>query len=252
MELYRLVLSIVFGALPSLIWLWYYLAKDLHPEPKKMILKVFFWGALATIPALFFQILFSEGLIYFQYLYSYSPVIAAYAPAANKIIKWFFIIALTEELCKYLVVRLLVLKSAQIDEPLDIMLYMVVAALGFAALENALYLFSPIEGLSFATVLKTTLLISFLRFIGATFLHTLCAALIGYFMALSSIRSKHRFRLTALGIFLAVVLHGLYNFSIIQLPLPFSIAVPVLIIFGLALFMVYDFDGIKKIKSIVI
>lgn len=223
-----------------MIWLFYYLQKDMHPEPKKMIVKVFFWGALATVPALFLQILASEALSRFPYF-----------PAAHPIIKWFFVIALTEEIVKYATVRLTVFQSGELDEPLDIMLYMVVGALGFAALENMLYLFSPIDGLSFGAVLTSTALISFLRFIGATFLHTLSSALVGYFMALSSLRARHRFRLTILGLALATFLHGLYNFSIIQLAYPLNVATPVLVIFGLAAFMVYDFDGIKKIKSIV-
>ena len=223
----------------------------MHPEPKRMILKVFFWGAVATIPALIFQIFFSEALNQFQYLsVFYSPEIAGYVPAINTFVKWFLVIAFTEELVKYLVVRFTVFGSGELDEPLDIMLYMVVAALGFAALENILYLFSPISGLSFDAVLRMTITISFLRFIGATFLHTLCSGLLGYFMALSSLRGKHRFRLTILGLALATLLHGLYNFSIISLRYPLNILMPAVIIFCLAAFMVYDFDGIKKIKSI--
>lgn len=239
MEIYRLILYIFFGALPSLVWLFYYLQKDLHPEPKKMVLKVFFWGAIATIPALFLQIIFSEALNYLHL-----------APATTSIIKWFFVIALTEEMVKYLVVRWVVFGNGELDEPLDIMLYMVVAALGFAALENMLYLFSPIDNLSFDAVLKITVTISFLRFIGATFLHTLCSGLLGYFMALSSLRGKHRFRLTIVGLFIAVLLHGLYNFSIITLYYPLNVIIPALIIFGLATFMIYDFNEIKKVKSI--
>ncbi len=252
MQYYRLILYIIFGALPSLIWLLYYLRKDLHPEPKKMILKVFFWGALATIPALIFQIFFSEALNQFRYLaVFYSPEISPYLPAITNVARWFLVIALTEEVVKYLVVRWTVFGSGELDEPLDIMLYMVVAALGFAALENVLYLFSPIDNLSLTAVLQVTITVSFLRFIGATFLHTLCSALLGYFMALSSLRGKHRFRLTLLGLLLAAGLHGLYDFSIINLHYPLDVIVPALVIFGLAAFMVHDFDGIKKIKSIV-
>lgn len=245
MELYRLALYAIFGILPSLIWLFYYLKKDLHPEPKKMILKVFFWGAVATMPALLLQI------ISFEALHQFPNLFIAPSPLVGQIIKWFLVIALIEELVKYAVVRIIVFASGELDEPLDIMLYMVVSALGFAALENMLYLFSPIDGLSFSVVITTTVAISFLRFIGATFLHTLCSALVGYFMALSSLRAKHRFRLTTLGLFLAMALHGLYNFSIIQLSYPLNVAIPVLVIFGLAIFMVYDFNEIKKVKSIV-
>ncbi len=237
-EYYRLILYILFGILPSLIWLFYYLGKDIHPEPKKMIVKVFLWGMAATIPALFLQIIFSQLLSYIPY------------QIVSNIIKWFFIIALIEELCKYFVVKLVVFNSDALDEPLDIMLYMVVAALGFAALENILYLFSPINGLSFEAVLKTTVLISFMRFIGATFLHTLCSALLGYFLALSVLWGKHRLKLTLLGILLATTLHGLYNFSIITLASPLNFIIPIMVIVGLAVFIFYDFDEIKKVKSI--
>lgn len=250
--MHQLVLYIFFGVLPSLIWLFYYLQKDMHPEPKKVILKVFLWGAVATVPTLFFQIFFSEALNQFQYLsVFYSPEISSYLPMINNFIRWFVVIALTEEVFKYLAVRLTVFKSKELDEPLDIMLYMVVAALGFAGLENIFYLFSPIDNMvSLETVLKTTITISFIRFIGATFLHTLCSALLGYFLALSSIKNGHGIKLTLLGIFLATLLHGLYDFSIMTLSAPFNVIIPIMIVLGLAAFMIYDFDSIKKIKSI--
>jgi len=250
--MHQLVLYIFFGVLPSLIWLFYYLQKDLHPEPKKMILKVFLWGAIATVPTLFFQIFFSEALNQFQYLsVFYSPGISAYLPTINNFVRWFLVIALTEEVFKYLAVRLTVFKSKELDEPLDVMLYMVVAALGFAALENIFYLFSPINNaVSLEVILKTTLTISFIRFIGATFLHTLASGLVGYFLALSSVKNGHGAKFTLIGIGLATLSHGLYNFGIMTLKAPFNVAVPVAVIVALAAFMVYDFDSIKKIKSI--
>lgn len=245
MEYYRLPLYILFGVLPSLTWLFYYLRKDLHPEPKRMIVKVFLCGALITIPVFFIQLGLSKWL---AKLYSFEFFINY--PLAIELLKWFVVIALTEELLKYIVVRLAILHNGELDEPLDIMLYMVVAALGFAAVENVLYLFSPIDNASFKTILESAMIISFIRFIGATFLHTLCSGLLGYFLALSSIRTHKRFRLTILGISLATLLHGLYNFSIITLQAPMNFGVPILIIIGLAIFMMHDFDEVKKIKSI--
>lgn len=199
---------------------------------------------LITIPVFFIQLGLSELLKQVQFSgFVINPLLV-------NIIKWFVVIAFTEELFKYLVVRETVFKSEELDEPVDIMLYMVVGALGFAALENILYLFSPVNGLSLEAVLKTTVTISFIRFIGATFLHTLSSALVGYFMALSSLRTKHRFRLTILGIFLATLLHGLYNFSIMSFLYPLNVIMPILVILGLAIFMVQEFDGIKKVRSI--
>ena len=245
MELYRVALYIIFGLLPSLIWLFYYLKKDLHPEPKRMILKIFLWGVFITIPVFIIQI----GLA--QLLIAVKPfAFFGHFPVITEVLKWFFIIALTEEFFKYAVVKLNVFSNKEMDEPLDIMLYMVVAALGFAAAENILYLFSPIGNLSFDAVVQTAVVISIIRFLGATFLHTLCSALFGYFVALSFLKARNKIKLAFTGLLLATLLHGLYNFSIINLSWPFNVSIPVLIIVGLALFMLYDFDEIKKIKSI--
>ncbi len=241
----RLVLYTLFGILPSLVWLFYYLKKDLHPEPKKMVLKVFFFGALATIPAYLAQVSLSELFGQLQQI----PFFATH-PIIVTIMIWVFVIALSEEFLKYLVVKLAVFNSYALDEPLDIMLYMVVAALGFAAVENIFYLFSPIGNNSFNVIIQTAALVMFLRFIGATFLHTLCSGLMGYFIALASVRSKNKVLFTLIGLFFAVLLHALYDFSIMTLPTPFNLLVPAFIILCLMLFMLYDFNEIKKVKSI--
>lgn len=248
---FRIILHVLFGVLPSLVWLFYYLRKDLHPEPKRTIAKVFSWGALITIPVLFIQVWLSESLIQGQYFLSlYLPEISGYLSLLFTIIKWFFIIALSEEIAKYLVVRLAVLNDSVLDEPLDVMIYMIVAALGFAALENFFYLFSPIYNVSLGLALKTTIAVSFIRFIGATFLHTLVSAAWGYFLAMSFFETPKRLKLTVMGLLIAVLLHGLYNFSIITLRAPFSFIIPIVVIAGLAVFVVYAFDKVKKLKSI--
>jgi len=244
MEYYRLLLFIFFGILPSLIWLSYYLAKDLHPEPKRMIIKVFLYGAAVTIPVYFLQV----GLIGLLDQLQDMNIIS-YSVIVFDVLKWFFIIAFTEEVSRYWVVKYAALNNSELDEPLDIMLYMVVAALGFAALENILYLFSPIYNQSFEQVLSQTVTISFIRFIGATFLHTLCSALIGYFWVKSLFDHKRKFFII-IGVLLASLLHGLYDLSIIALRGPFTLLVPGFIIVGLALFMIYDFDEVKKFKGI--
>ncbi len=242
MEIWRLALYLTFGILPSLVWLFYYLQKDLHPEPKRMILGVFICGGLATVPLLFIQLGLMDLLTQYQ---NSLPGIA------GSILTWFVIVAFTEELFKYLVVRLSVLRNAELDEPLDLMLYMVVAALGFAAVENTLYIFAPGQtALSFNVLIQTTITISFIRFIGATFLHTLCSALVGYFLALASVRSHKNKRLVVVGLITATFLHGLYDFSIMTLAEPLSTLLPIAVIAVLATFMLYDFNEIKKIKGI--
>ncbi len=245
MEYYRIILYVIFGVLPSLIWLFYYLKKDLHPEPKRMILKIFIYGSLITVLAFFIQIGLSELLKQLQDV----TFFASY-PVAIEAIKWFLVIALTEELLKYAIVKINVSGSYVLDEPLDIMLYMVIVALGFTAVENILYLFSPIDNISFDVIIKTTLMLSFIRFIGATFLHTLCSATLGYFMAISFLETEKKVILTLIGICIAIFFHGLYDFSIMTLKAPLNFVIPVMIIIGLAIFVISAFNKTRRMKSI--
>lgn len=238
---YKIFLYIFFGVLPSLTWLSYYLTKDLHPEPKKTILKIFLWGALITLPVFFIQL----GLTYLLSLTNWDPFLIS-------VVYWFLVISLSEEIFKYVVVRLKILNSPDLDEPLDIMLYMVVTALGFAALENVLYLFSPTDMVSFNDLMNRTLTITLIRFIGATFLHTLCSAIIGYSMAVSLFDKKHRYIEFLSGMVIAVLLHGVYDFSIMQLEGYPKVVVPIITILTLAFLVFVGFEKLKKIKGVTI
>jgi protease PrsW len=241
---------IFFGIAPSFIWLLFYLKKDHLPEPNKMILRIFFYGMLATIPVLFLEISVAgalENLV---------------LPSLLKtIIYWFFCIAFIEEIFKFLVVKYKVLNNPHFDEPVDVMIYMIVSALGFAALENILAL------LSSGTSVAETAIISSMRFLGATFLHTLCSGTIGYFLAISLQKAKKKKRTFIFGLFLAVVLHGLFNIFIIgngkswaifgsrmAITNPSLFAITfiflILILAGLAIFVLSGFKKLKKLKSV--
>jgi len=120
--------------------------------------------------------------------------------------------ALIEEVVKFAGIYLVALRTKYFDEPIDAVIYLITIALGFAALENALFLFSP---LGMGDALGTITLSNF-RFIGATLLHVAASGLVGVILALMFY--KHRLRrfigaLVALSG--AVVLHTLFNFSII-------------------------------------
>jgi len=236
---FYIILYIIFGILPSLVWLFYYLKKDVHPESNKMILKIFMWGAIITIPVFFVQI-GSANLLEKINL----------DPSISSLIYWFLIISFSEEFLKYLVIRLKVINSHHLDEPLDIMIYMVIAALGFAAVENILYIFTSPENFSFTEILNRTLILSFIRFIGATFLHTLCSAVIGYAVAISLCDLKNRRLEAGFGIIIAVALHGLYNFSIITLEGNLRLIIPIIILIILAILTSLGFEHLKKLKSV--
>ena len=239
---------IFLGLAPSIIWLLFYLRKDAHPEPKRQVIKIFFYGMLAAVPAIFLE----KGI-----LEEFNNL--NIAPFLIVLLNTFIAVALVEEFIKYLVVKGKVLNNQEFDEPVDAMLYMIIAALGFAAFENILILLP----LSSEFLIKEALVISAFRFLGATFLHTLCSATVGFFLALSFFETKKRIRHLATGLIIAVLLHGLYNFAITNPDLiyrPFSVImktdeglnflIPLIILIGLAVFVFSGFKKLKKMKSV--
>jgi RsiW-degrading membrane proteinase PrsW (M82 family) len=98
------------------------------------------------------------------------------------------------------------------DEPIDMVIYMIVVALGFAALENALFIFNPLIA---GDYLGSAITGSF-RFLGATLLHVLASGTVGVFLALSFYQPKLiQILAGTTGLFIAIVLHYLFNKFII-------------------------------------
>jgi len=225
-----LYLLYLLGFLPSIIWLLFYLRKDVHPESNQAILKVFFYGMLIAFAAIFLEIGFKKI-------------------SSNLLLYLFVGGALVEEYLKYLVVKLEVLRSSELDEPIDIMLYMIIAGLGFAALENILILVKYHPFLE----LPKTLEISTLRFLTATFLHALCSGIVGYFLAISFFNLKKQKKFLLMGLGIAIVLHGSYNLSIIKIDDWKKFISPVIILIiliGAAWFVSLGFKKLKRLKGI--
>ncbi|MFH1894514.1 MAG: PrsW family intramembrane metalloprotease [Patescibacteria group bacterium] len=235
--IYLLFLAIA----PGLIWLFYFLKKDVHPEPKRMILKIFFLGMLSALPAALIEAGFQQlepGKIFFIKALGYD--LAAFLSVLVGV-------ALVEEVLKYLVVQGKILRSSELDEPMDLVLYMIVAALGFATLENIFIFFSPEI---FPYTLQETFSLAVFRFISATFLHALCSGAIGFFLALSFCEIKRKKLLVPTGFTIAILLHGLYNFSIMNLEGIFRFGVPLVILISLAIFITLGIKKLRKLKSI--
>ena len=131
---------ILLGLLPSLIWLSFYLKKDKLPESNSIVLRIFIWGMflapLAIILELILIWLLNPGsnpldLLSQTYQASFIKIILAAT----------LIPALVEEYLKYSIIRHRFLRKPEFDEPVDAMLYCIIAGLGFAAVENLLILF---------------------------------------------------------------------------------------------------------------
>ena len=195
-ELTPVMAALAGGVFPALAWLWFWLREDsAHPEPRRLIALAFLAGMVAVaivIP-----------------LEKYAATFLASSIATITI--WPAI----EELVKFLAAYFSVLNRRDDDEPIDPVIYMVAVALGFAAAENALFLLSPLSG---DTVIQTVLTGN-LRFVGATLLHVLSSAVIGVALGLSFYKSRtSKFIYVASGVILAFVLHGAFNYLILNTP----------------------------------
>ena len=182
------------GLLPSFIWLYFLLKEDAsHPEPKSLIALTFVAGMAAVPLALPFE-------QYAQTQFAGSlPVLTAWA--------------LIEESLKYAVVAILILWRNAVDEAPDYVIYMLTAALGFAAAENMLFLLTPLSDGQFVASLFT----GNVRFLGSTLLHVIASAAIGFALAFSTTSSPiRRTAAGAAGLILAVALHTAFNALIIN------------------------------------
>ncbi len=194
------LLAIIGGIVPALVWLWFWLKEDTrHPEPKPLIGETFLLGALAVIPAYFLEKLFGISDL---------PTVGATL--------WWLVLAwaTVEEILKYQAVRVGAMRSHFYDEPVDPMIYLITAALGFAAVENTLFILSALgQGGSELAYLLT----GNFRFLGATLVHIVSSALVGGMLGISFYRSAAAKRVYLVGgLLAAILLHAVFNYFIIK------------------------------------
>lgn len=188
-------LAFLGGIIPSLLWLWFWLKEDEEkPEPKILLAVVFIMGMAAVIVVLPIQ----------KFIDSH---VGSYE---SKLILW----ASAEEILKYLAVLVILYKTNNAEEPIDWPIYLITGALGFATLENALFLIKPFSTISGTTV---GLLTGQLRFLGSTLLHTVSSGTIGIAMGISFYMGEFKKKFSLLvGFLVAIALHTAFNFFIIR------------------------------------
>lgn len=220
-----LLLSLFLAFLPSLVWLTLFLREDVHPEPNNKIIRVFIAGMIITVPTIMLQAILHCALLGDtinsitnpETLSSISrnpcmssPLLLLPEPV-RQILFLFLGIALVEEILKYVAVRATILRDKNFDEPIDALLYLVIAALGFAAVENALTVSNAVVQNIGLLGNGGVLNILGARSLSATLLHTLTSGIVGYALAISFFSSRPRHFTIAIGIIIATLIHGAYN-----------------------------------------
>ena len=182
------------GILPAIVWLQFWLAENKkRSEPRGRLIETFIAGMLAVVLVLPFQ----------------KAVNNIYGEGAMA----FFLWAVLEELFKFGAAYFAALRTCDDKEPIDALIYMITAALGFAALENALFIINPLLQSNALSGIVT----GDLRFIGSTLLHTVASGTIGTGLALTFYKTKNaRARAVFFALILAVLFHTVFNLLIIN------------------------------------
>jgi len=224
-------LVIIAAALtPAFIWLIFFLREDEHPEPTSLLIKTFSMGMLASIPALTLQILIQK---------MFPEPAVAYASTV-------FLFASAEELFKFLGIYTIVNNNPDFDEPVDGMIYMVMAGLGFATVEN-IFVIGSLIGLSGVDGLVDASQALFMRLVGATLLHVLASALIGYYWS-KGILKNEKWHFIIVGLVIAILVHGTFNYLVREFQ-DVNIFFPTVFLVGVSFFIFSDFEKLKDMQS---
>lgn len=190
-----LLWALSFGALPAIVWLLFWLREDKkHPEPLHIIIACFLFGGISVIGSIFLEKLSLPYVVKSQYV---------------MVLVW----AGIEEVLKFFSAKWGGLTKGSYNEPIDAVVYLLAAALGFAAIENTLYLLDPFGSGNFLE----GIVVSNFRFIGASMLHFLSSVVLGSFIAFAFYKSPRMRRIyTLFGLSTAIALHAVFNLLIIK------------------------------------
>ncbi len=181
---------------PSFLLLGYFRARDVYPEPARVLWATFGLGMLITIPVLILDYPLDLIVKQFHGVYSHGLADA------------FFTAAIPEEFFKLLVVVFYCSRHKEFDEPMDGIVYGAVAALGFATFENLMY------------VTEGGVAVAIMRAITAVPGHAFMGAVMGYYVGQARFNANAhaggRPVLLAKAYIIPVLLHTLYDFPLLS------------------------------------
>jgi len=216
------VVQVLFGlaVAPALICgVYMYIRDKYEHEPLRLLFAGLLAGALITFP-----IMRTSGFIA-----GFTPVLGQMGEA---VFTSFAVAGFTEEAFKFAALYFLIWRNRNLNEPVDGIVYAVFISLGFAMVENVLYVFHPQMG-GFET--------AFMRALVSVPSHGFFGVIMGYFFALAKFEPERRTRHMIMAFLAPWIVHGIYNSLLLSGQAWLMVAfVPFLVVFWL--------DGLRKIK----
>lgn len=200
------------------ICIFIYWKDKFDKEPKKLLIISFFLGTLATITTLIIS--------YLLYFIEFNEI--------NKNQLWSLIscilgIGLVEEFSKFIFVRFYAFNKKEFNEPFDGITYSVMVAMGFAAVENTLY------------VIDGGASVGIIRMFTSVPAHATFGIIMGFFLGLQKINNKTGFGI--IGLLLAATFHGLYDFYLMNIKFNYLYG-----LYWFVLFLISIYLSFKAIK----
>lgn len=170
------------------ICLFIYFKDRYKKEPVGLLFWAFVLGMLSTVPAVIMQIAYHQSGL------PDSGTVGAVAFFA------FCVVGFSEEISKFLMLGLFLFNRKAFDDPFDGIVYAVMVGMGFATLENVLY------------VTQHGMATGILRMFLSVPAHGTFAVLMGYFTGLAKFNPSKRTFYFLLAILLPVLFHGAFDF----------------------------------------
>lgn len=189
-----LLLVILAATVPAFVLLYYIYSRDsAQKEPVKLLVKGACYGALSGIIVLAFHTIVGA--------FGLAPTFPE--TASGQFLHAFLDAGIPEECAKLFMLWLLLRRNPYFDEYADGVVYAASIGLGFAALENIMYLFSAVDALTAVAVSRALVSVPG---------HFFFAVTMGYFYSLASFRSgRLRARYLVLALTVPVLFHGLFD-----------------------------------------
>jgi RsiW-degrading membrane proteinase PrsW (M82 family) len=174
---------------PGVAIILYIYLKDKHErEPVVLLLLSFFYGCLSTLLTLIISERIGDLI-----LLERGDVVDEFYDAMFKV-------ALIEEFSKFVFVRFILYRNKNFNEPFDGIVYSVMVGMGFATLENVLYVF------------QFGITTGILRMFTAVPAHAVFAILMGYFIGRAKFTHRRGFLLSFVALATATLFHGSYDY----------------------------------------
>ena len=217
----------IFAIIPSILLVRYFYLKDVNkPEPVGLIIKIFLAGFICTIPVVFIETIVDAIVQSFDF----TLLIYIFFQA-------FIVAGLCEETMKLMVIKLFVYNNKYFNERMDGIVYTIVASLGFACLENIMY------------VSDGGLPIALIRSFTAVPLHAFCSGIMGYYIGKAKFSKTNSKEYILKGLIYAILIHGSYNFVLFIGGIYSLIIIPILIMSYKKLRLYIDMAIKEDLKS---